>query len=102
MRDPGEEDAGVIVGGDAYGGVKLAGGRRRPRRSARVRRRNAVLAGLLSTGVLIGTGVVWATPRQIGTVDAGGSRRPRRAGRRTSCWWASTSATTSPARSRTS
>lgn len=71
MRDPGEEDAGVIVGGDAYGGVKLAGGRRRPRRSARVRRRNAVLAGLLSTGVLIGTGVVWATPRQIGTVDAG-------------------------------
>ncbi|MFG1941995.1 LCP family protein [Nonomuraea sp. NPDC048826] len=71
MRDPGEEDAGVIVGGDAYGGVKLAAGRRRPRKSARVRRRNAVLAGLLSTGVLIGTGVVWATPRQIGTVDAG-------------------------------
>lgn len=71
MRDPSEEDAGVIVGGDAYGGVRLAGARRRPRRSARARRRNAVIAGLLSTAVLVGTGVVWATPRQIGTVDAG-------------------------------
>ncbi|MDA0635353.1 LCP family protein [Nonomuraea sp. MCN248] len=71
MRDPSEDDAGVIVGGDAYGGVKLAGVRRRPRRSARVRRRNAIVAGLLSMGVLVGTGVVWATPRQIGTVDAG-------------------------------
>jgi len=72
MRDPSEEDAGVIVGGDAYGGVKLAGGRpRRPRKSARARRRNAIIAGLLSTGVLVGTGVVWATPRSIGTVDAG-------------------------------
>jgi LCP family protein required for cell wall assembly len=72
MRDPSEEDAGVHVGGDAYGGVKLAPGRsRRPRKSARARRRNAILAGLLSTGVLVGTGVVWATPRTIGSVDAG-------------------------------
>ncbi|WP_049566126.1 LCP family protein [Nonomuraea sp. SBT364] len=72
MRDPSEEDAGVHVGGDAYGGVKLAPGRpRRPRKSARARRRNAIIAGLLSTGVLVGTGVVWATPRTIGSVDAG-------------------------------
>ncbi|MEV0148152.1 MULTISPECIES: LCP family protein [unclassified Nonomuraea] len=72
MRDPGEEDAGVHVGGDAYGGVRLASGRkRRHGRGARARRRNLVLSGLLSVGVLVGTGVVWATPRQIGTVDAG-------------------------------
>ncbi|MBF8186661.1 LCP family protein [Nonomuraea sp. K274] len=72
MRDPGEEDAGVLVGGDAYGGVKLPPGRaRRPRRSARARRRNVIAAGFLSTCVLVTTGVVWATPRQIGTVDAG-------------------------------
>ncbi|WP_327109030.1 LCP family protein [Nonomuraea glycinis] len=79
MRDPSEEDAGVHVGGDAYGGVKLAGGRpRKPRRSARARRRNALLAGLLSVGVLVGTGVVWATPRQIGAVDAGVAKTPPR------------------------
>ncbi|MEV0379936.1 LCP family protein [Nonomuraea sp. NPDC050643] len=73
MRDPGEEDAGVLVGGDAYGGVKLtpARTRRPPRRSAKARRRNVLIAGFLSTGVLVTTGVVWATPRQIGTVDAG-------------------------------
>ncbi|MEU6778070.1 LCP family protein [Nonomuraea angiospora] len=72
MRDPGEEDGGVLVGGDAYGGVKLAPPRpRRPLRSAKARRRNVFAAGFLSTGVLVATGVVWATPRQIGTVDAG-------------------------------
>ncbi|HEX4813338.1 MAG TPA: LCP family protein [Nonomuraea sp.] len=73
MRDPGEEDAGVLVGGDAYGGVRLAPARvRRPaRRSAKARRRNVIVAGFLSTCVLVTTGVVWATPRQIGTVDAG-------------------------------
>ncbi|MFC5826763.1 LCP family protein [Nonomuraea insulae] len=73
MGDPGEEDGGVLVGGDAYGGVKLAPVRTRkpPRRSARARRRNVLIAGFLSTGVLVTTGVVWATPRQIGTVDAG-------------------------------
>ncbi|MDR8408497.1 LCP family protein [Nonomuraea sp. 3-1Str] len=60
------------VGGDAYGGVRLAPGRkRRQGRGARARRRNLILSGLLSAGVLVGTGVVWATPRQIGTVDAG-------------------------------
>ncbi|WP_043620750.1 LCP family protein [Nonomuraea candida] len=73
MRDPGEEeDDGVLVGGDAYGGVKLPPVRaRKPRRSARARRRNILIAGFLSIGVLVTTGVVWATPRQIGTVDAG-------------------------------
>ncbi|MGW3342837.1 LCP family protein [Nonomuraea rubra] len=74
MRDPDEEDGGVLVGGDAYGDVKLTTPvrtRRPPRRSAKARRRNVLAAGLLSTGVLITTGVVWATPRQIGTVDAG-------------------------------
>ncbi|MFG3435926.1 LCP family protein [Nonomuraea sp. NPDC047897] len=72
MRDPGEEDAGVHVGGDAYGGVRLANGRRRrPGRSPKTRRRNLLISGLLSACVLVGTGVVWATPRQIGSVDAG-------------------------------
>ncbi|MFI7441283.1 LCP family protein [Nonomuraea indica] len=72
MRDPGEEDAGVHVGGDAYGGVRLASGRpRRPGRSPKARRRNLLISGLLSLGVLVATGVVWATPRQIGSVDAG-------------------------------
>ncbi|AQZ66632.1 cell envelope-related transcriptional attenuator [[Actinomadura] parvosata subsp. kistnae] len=74
MRDPDEEDGGVLVGGDAYGGVKLTTPvrtRRPPRRSAKARRRNVLVAGFLSTGVLLATGVVWATPRQIGTVDAG-------------------------------
>ncbi|MEV1246797.1 LCP family protein [Nonomuraea sp. NPDC050022] len=72
MRDPGEEDAGVHVGGDAYGGVKLVGRRtRRPLKSAKARRRNLILSGVLSVGVLAGTGVVWATPKRIGTVDAG-------------------------------
>ncbi|MBB6350726.1 LCP family protein [Nonomuraea muscovyensis] len=72
MRDPGEEDAGVQVGGDAYGGVRLASGRRRrPGRGPKARRRNLLISGLLSVGVLVGTGVVWATPRQIGSVDAG-------------------------------
>ncbi|NBE96947.1 LytR family transcriptional regulator [Nonomuraea sp. KC401] len=72
MREPGEEDAGVLVGGDAYGGVKLPPSRtRRPLRSARARRRNLMIAGFLSACVLVTTGVVWAAPRQIGTVDAG-------------------------------
>ncbi|MEV4468896.1 LCP family protein [Nonomuraea sp. NPDC049504] len=76
MGDPGEEDGGVLVGGDAYGGVKLSPARtRKPRRSAKARRRNVILAGFLSSCVLATTGVVWATPRQIGTVDAGVTAR---------------------------
>ncbi|WP_308250933.1 LCP family protein [Nonomuraea rhizosphaerae] len=60
------------MGGDAYGGVKLAGTRtRRPLKSARRRRRHLILSGLLSVGVLAGTGLVWAAPQRIGTVDAG-------------------------------
>jgi LCP family protein required for cell wall assembly len=72
MGDPGQEDAGVHVGGDAYGGVRLATGRKRkPVKSAKSRRRNLILATALSTTVLVGTGVVWATPQQIAGVDAG-------------------------------
>lgn len=72
MSDPGEEDAGVHVGGDAYGGVRLTPGRKRkPLRNARFRRRNLLIAGALSTAVLVGTGVVWATPQQIAGIDAG-------------------------------
>jgi LCP family protein required for cell wall assembly len=72
MRDPGEESSGVHVGGDAYGGVKLAGTRtRRPLKNARRRRRHLVFSGLLSVGVLVGTGVMWAIPTKVGTVDAG-------------------------------
>src|ERR1044072_6563732 len=68
MHDPGEEDAGVHVGGDDYGGVKLMGRRtRRPLKSAKARRRNLILSGVLSVGVLAGTGVVWAAPTRIGT-----------------------------------
>lgn len=61
MRDPAEEDAGVHVGGDAYGGVKLSPSGGRPRRNARRRRRNLTLASALSAVVLAGSGVVWAT-----------------------------------------
>ncbi|WP_214320927.1 LCP family protein [Nonomuraea sediminis] len=71
MRDPGEEDAGVLVGGDAYGGVKLATRPRKPGRSPRARRRNLIINGAISGAILIGTGVVWAMPRQIASVDAG-------------------------------
>ncbi|MGV9304858.1 MULTISPECIES: LCP family protein [unclassified Nonomuraea] len=73
MRDPEEDDAGVHVGGDAPGGVRLAPRRtpRRPGRGARARRRNLIIAGGLSSVILAGTGWVWATPRQIGSVDAG-------------------------------
>ncbi|MEU6997042.1 LCP family protein [Nonomuraea sp. NPDC046570] len=76
MRDPDEQDAGVHVGGDAYGGVKLQGRRtRRPGRGARTRRRNLVVAGTLSSLVLAGSGVVWAgttfATGKIAAVDAG-------------------------------
>ncbi|MEU7897101.1 LCP family protein [Nonomuraea sp. NPDC049152] len=73
MGDPEEGDAGVHVGGDAPGGVRLAARRtpRKPGRGARARRRNLIVSGSLSAAILAGTGWVWATPRQIGSVDAG-------------------------------
>ncbi|MEV0581876.1 LCP family protein [Nonomuraea sp. NPDC050310] len=52
------EDAGISVGGDAYGGVTLP---RSARKSPRRRRRNLILSGALSCVVLAGTGAVWAT-----------------------------------------
>lgn len=78
MRDAGEEDAGVHVGGDAYGGVKLTGARtRKPGKSAKIRRRNLVIAGAMSGVVLAGSGVVWATTTYglggFESVDAGAS-----------------------------
>ncbi len=69
------EDAGVHVGGDAYGGVTLPP---RPRRvPARRRRRNLIVSGLLSGIVLTASGAVWATSTYglggFGTVEAGAS-----------------------------
>ncbi|MFC4057998.1 LCP family protein [Planomonospora corallina] len=76
MRDPEDEDSGVRVGGDAYGGVRVAPRRgRRPARSARSRRRNLVVSGALSVLVLAGSGAAWAltdlTTKKITSVDAG-------------------------------
>ncbi|GAT65124.1 LCP family protein [Planomonospora sp. ID91781] len=76
MRDPEDEDSGVHVGGDAYGGVRVAPRRdRRSARGARSRRRNLVAAGALSLLVLAGSGAAWAltdfTTRKITPVDAG-------------------------------
>jgi len=83
MHDPGESDAGVHVGGDAYGGVKLRGRRsRRPRRSPRARRRKLIATGVLSGLVLLGSGVVWGTTgyatSKIESVDAGVAAAPLR------------------------
>ena len=85
-----EDDSGVLVGGDAYGGVRLdppartPGRRRRPpssrravrrRRDARARRRSLIISGALSALVLAGSGAVWALPNyaagRVGAVDAG-------------------------------
>ncbi|MCG5218346.1 LCP family protein [Streptosporangium sp. KLBMP 9127] len=76
MSDPEEEDSGVLVGGDAYGGVQV-GPRRQSRASkgARKRRRKLLLAGALSGVVLAGAGASWAAPNlaagAISEVDAG-------------------------------
>ncbi|GAA3444298.1 LCP family protein [Planomonospora venezuelensis] len=76
MRDPEDEDSGVHVGGDAYGGVRVAPRRdRRSARSARSRRRNLIIAGTLSALVLAGSGAAWSLPNyaasRIESVDAG-------------------------------
>jgi LCP family protein required for cell wall assembly len=76
MRDPEEDDSGVLVGGDAYGKVQV-GSRREHRtsRSARARRRKLMLASALSSVVLAGSCASWALPNlaagAIGSVDAG-------------------------------
>ncbi|GII90994.1 LCP family protein [Sinosporangium siamense] len=78
-REDGLDEAAVRVGGDAYGGVRLGGApraaARKSARGARTRRRNLVLAGAMSSVVLMGSAVLWALPNyaasQIDSVDAG-------------------------------
>ncbi|MEU6425990.1 LCP family protein [Microbispora sp. NPDC046973] len=69
-----EEDSGVRVGGDGYGGVRLTAQRARRRRT---NLRSLVISGSLSGVVLIGSGVAWVSSdyaaRQIEAVDAGTS-----------------------------
>ncbi|MGI5160982.1 LCP family protein [Microbispora sp. CA-102843] len=69
-----EEDSGVRVGGDGYGGVRLTAQRARRRRS---NLRSLVISGSLSGVVLIGSGVAWLAPNyalnRIHSVDAGTS-----------------------------
>ncbi|MDF5751200.1 LCP family protein [Spongiactinospora sp. TRM90649] len=96
MRDPDApeegEVSGVLVGGDAYGGVRLSPKRpargtpsaegartgrdfQRRLRGARSRRRRLFLAGAMSGVVMAGSCAAWALPNyaagKIGTVDAG-------------------------------
>ncbi|GAB3156699.1 LCP family protein [Microbispora hainanensis] len=69
-----EEDSGVRVGGDGYGGVRLTAQRARRRRTSL---RSLVISGSLSGVVLIGSGVAWLAPNyalnRIRSVDAGTS-----------------------------
>ncbi|GAA4578981.1 LCP family protein [Planotetraspora phitsanulokensis] len=73
---PGDDDeigdSGVHVGGDAYGGIRIA--TRRARRS-RTNLRSLLISGSLSSVVLLGSGVMWLVPNyaasQIQSVDAG-------------------------------
>ncbi|MCT9928795.1 LCP family protein [Planotetraspora sp. A-T 1434] len=66
------EDSGVRVGGDGYGGVRLAA--RRARRG-RAGLRSLLISGSLSGVVLLGSGVLWVLPNyaasKIQKVDAG-------------------------------
>ncbi|MBG0828019.1 LCP family protein [Planomonospora sp. ID67723] len=76
MRGSEDDESGVRVGGDAYGGVRVVPRRdRRSARSARSRRRNLIVAGALSAVVLAGSGAAWSLPNyaasKIGSVDAG-------------------------------
>jgi len=78
---PGDDDeigdSGVHVGGDAYGGIRIAA--RRARRS-RTNLRSLLISGSLSSAVLIGSGVLWLIPNyaasQIQSVDAGTTDTP--------------------------
>ncbi|WP_204049830.1 LCP family protein [Microbispora siamensis] len=69
-----EEDSGVRVGGDGYGGVRVTAQRARRRRS---NLRSLVISGSLSGVVLIGSGIAWVAPNyalnRIHSVDAGTS-----------------------------
>ncbi|WP_308170102.1 LCP family protein [Acrocarpospora catenulata] len=66
-------DSGVHVGGDAYGGVRVAP--RQVRRRPRAGVRSLAITGALSSLVLVGAGFAWAIPSyvsgQISSVDAG-------------------------------
>nr|WP_062335342.1 LCP family protein [Herbidospora sakaeratensis] len=68
------EDSGVHVGGDAYGGVRVAAPRK-GRRHRRASMRSIVVTGTLSSLVLVGSGFAWALPNyvsgRITSVDAG-------------------------------
>ncbi|ETK33426.1 transcriptional regulator [Microbispora sp. ATCC PTA-5024] len=70
-----DEDSAVRVGGDGYGGVRIAA--RRARRK-RTNVRSLIISGSLSGVVLIGSGVLWMVPNyaasQIKAVDAGTSQ----------------------------
>jgi LCP family protein required for cell wall assembly len=70
-------DSGVHVGGDAYGGIRIAA--RRARKS-RTNLRSLLISGLLSSVVLLGSGVLWLVPNyaasQIQSVDAGTTDTP--------------------------
>ncbi len=72
MRGDHGDDSGVHVGGDGYGGVRLAA--RRARRS-RTSLRSLVISGSLSGAVLLGSGALWVLPNyaasKINSVDAG-------------------------------
>lgn len=76
MPDELEEDSGVRVGGDGYGGVRIA-----PRRTRRKRTsvRSLVISSALSGTVLIGSGALWLAPNyaagKIQSVDAGTAGR---------------------------
>ncbi|MCW2881247.1 MAG: Transcriptional regulator-like protein [Sphaerisporangium sp.] len=67
-----DDDSGVHVGGDAYGGVRLS-----QRRSKRARSsvRTLMVTGALSSAVLLGSGVLWFlsayASNQIKRVNAG-------------------------------
>ncbi|MFC4531530.1 LCP family protein [Sphaerisporangium dianthi] len=67
-----DDDSGVHVGGDAYGGVRLS--QRRTRR-ARAGLRGLIVTGALSSTVLLGSGVLWFlstyATSQIKSVNAG-------------------------------
>ncbi|WP_214408719.1 LCP family protein [Sphaerisporangium fuscum] len=68
-----DDDSGVHVGGDAYGGVRLPQQRRAGR--ARAGLRGIAITGALSSAVLVGSGVLWYVSSyaasQVRPVDAG-------------------------------